>query len=216
MITLNIIIIAITCLVSYLAFSNETLMDKLIFYPPSITRDNQWYRFITSGFIHADMMHLGFNMLTLYFFGRNLEYIYSSYFGVSQLWYLILYISALIVSQIPSFLKNKNNYYYKSLGASGAVSAIVFSMILLMPWSTLYVFIIPVPAIIYAIFYLGYSVYMNRKAGDSINNDARTWGAVHGIIFKIALLTEVLNIFFQEISHPNIHLNASYFNWSKG
>lgn len=206
MITLNIIIIAITCLVSYLAFSNETLMDKLIFYPPSITRDNQWYRFITSGFIHADMMHLGFNMLTLYFFGRNLEYIYSSYFGVSQLWYLTLYISALIVSQIPSFLKNKNNYYYKSLGASGAVSAIVFSMILLMPWSTLYVFIIPVPAIIYAIFYLGYSVYMSRKGGDSINHDAHIWGAVYGIIFSIALHPDVLNIFFQEMSHPHFDL----------
>ena len=178
MITINIIVITITCIVSYLAFSNETLMNKLIFYPPSITRDNQWYRFVTSGFIHADMMHLGFNMLTLYFFGRNLEYIYASYFGVSQLWYLILYLSALIVSQIPSYLKNKNNYYYKSLGASGAVSAIVFSMILLMPWSTLYVFIIPVPAIIYAIFYLGYSVYMSRKGGDSINHDAHIWGAV--------------------------------------
>ncbi len=206
MITINIIIIAITCLISYLAFSNEALMDKLIFYPPSITRDHQWYRFITSGFIHADMMHLGFNMLTLYFFGRNLEYIYASYFGVSPLWYLVLYFSSLIVSQIPSYLKNKNNYYYRSLGASGAVSAIVFSMILLMPWSTLYVFIIPVPAIIYAVFYLGYSVYMSKKGGDSINHDAHIWGALYGILFSIALHPDVLTIFFQEMSHPHFDL----------
>jgi len=207
MITITIIIIAITCLVSYLSFSNEKLMDDLIFYPPAITRDNQWYRFVTSGFIHADMMHLGFNMLTLYFFGRNWEIVYTDYLGVSKLWYPILYFSALIVSQIPSYLKNRNNYYYRSLGASGAVSAIVFSMILLMPWSTLYVFIIPVPAIVYAVFYLGYSVYMSKKGGDSVNHDAHLWGAIFGIIFSIALHPEVLTIFLQEMSHP--HFNIS-------
>ena len=207
MITITIVIIAITCLISYLAFSNEKLMEDLIFYPPAITRDHQWYRFVTSGFIHADMMHLGFNMLTLYFFGRNLEYVYSEYFGVSKIWYVILYFSALIVSQIPSYLKNKNSYYYRSLGASGAVSAIVFSMILLMPWSTLYVFIIPVPAIIYAIFYLGYSIYMSKKGGDSINHDAHIWGAIFGIVFSIALHPDVLTIFLQEMSHP--HFNVS-------
>ena len=207
MITITIIIIAITCLVSYLSFSNEKLMDDLIFYPPAITRDHQWYRFVTSGFIHADMMHLGFNMLTLYFFGRNWEIVYTEYLGVSKLWYVILYFSALIISQIPSYLKNRNSYYYRSLGASGAVSAIVFSMILLMPWSTLYVFIIPVPAIIYAVFYLGYSVYMSRKGGDSVNHDAHLWGAIFGIIFSIALHPDVLTIFLQEISHP--HFNIS-------
>ena len=207
MITITIIIIAITCLVSYLSFSNEKLMDDLIFYPPAITRDHQWYRFVTSGFIHADMMHLGFNMLTLYFFGRNWEIVYTEYLGVSKLWYVILYFSALIISQIPSYLKNRNNYYYRSLGASGAVSAIVFSMILLMPWSTLYVFIIPVPAIIYAVFYLGYSVYMSRKGGDSVNHDAHLWGAIFGIIFSIALHPDVLTIFLQEMSHP--HFNIS-------
>ena len=207
MITITIIIIAITCLVSYLSFSNEKLMDDLIFYPPAITRDHQWYRFVTSGFIHADMMHLGFNMLTLYFFGRNWEIVYTEYLGVSKLWYVILYFSALIISQIPSYLKNRNSYYYRSLGASGAVSAIVFSMILLMPWSTLYVFIIPVPAIIYAVFYLGYSVYMSRKGGDSVNHDAHLWGAIFGIIFSIALHPDVLTIFLQEMSHP--HFNIS-------
>ncbi len=207
MITITVIIIAITCLVSYLAFSNEKLMEDLIFYPPAITRDHQWYRFITSGFIHADMMHLGFNMLTLYFFGKNLEFVYTEYFGVNKFWYLLLYFGALIVSQIPSFIKNKNSYYYRSLGASGAVSAIVFSMILLMPWSTLYVFIIPVPAIVYAIFYLGYSIYMSKKGGDSINHDAHIWGAIFGITFSIALHPEVLSIFLNELSHP--HFNMS-------
>ena len=205
MITITILIIAITGLISFIAFSNERLINQFIFYPPSITEDNQWYRFITSGFIHADIQHLAFNMFTLYFFGRSWEYAYCEELGVGEIWYIVLYLGALIVSQIPSYLKNKNNYRYRSLGASGAVSAIVFSMILLMPWSTLYVFIIPLPAIIYAILYLGYTIYMSRKGGDYINHDAHLWGAIFGIAFSIALKPEVLGIFLHAITHP-------YFN----
>jgi membrane associated rhomboid family serine protease len=144
MLTITLIIVAITCLVSFLSFSNEKLMGDLIFYPTAITNNNQWYRFITSGFIHADIQHLAFNMFTLYFFGKSWEFAYVEELGVSEKWYVIMYLGALIVSQIPSYLKNRNNYRYSSLGASGAVSAVVFSMILLMPWSTLYVFILPV------------------------------------------------------------------------
>ena len=202
MITITILIIAITGLVSFIAFSNERLINQFIFYPPAITEDNQWYRFITSGFIHADIQHLAFNMFTLYFFGRSWEYAYCEELGVGDIWYIVLYLGALIVSQIPSYLKNKNNYRYRSLGASGAVSAIVFSMILLMPWSTLYVFIIPLPAIIYAILYLGYTIYMSRKGGDYINHDAHLWGAIFGIAFSIALKPEVFGIFLHAITHP--------------
>lgn len=206
MITITLIIIAITCLVSFLAFSNEKLINQLIFYPPAITRDNQWYRFITSGFIHADIQHLAFNMFTLYFFGRSWEYAYCGELGVGEIWYVILYLGALVTSQIPSYLKNRNNYHYRSLGASGAVSAIVFSMILLMPWSTLYVFIIPLPAIIYAILYLGYTIYMSKKGGDYINHDAHLWGAIFGIAFSIALKPEVISIFLQAITHPHFNI----------
>jgi len=205
MITTTLLIIAITGLVSFLAFSNEKLINQLIFYPPAITRDNQWYRFITSGFIHADIQHLAFNMFTLYFFGRSWEYAYCEELSVGKIWYVVLYVGALVASQIPSYLKNRNNYRYRSLGASGAVSAIVFSMILLMPWSTLYVFIIPLPAIIYAILYLGYTIYMSRKGGDYINHDAHLWGAIFGIAFSIALKPKVFGIFLHAITHP-------YFN----
>lgn len=203
MITITIIIIAITCLVSFLAFSNENLMGDLIFYPPAITNENQWYRFITSGFIHVDTMHLAFNMFTLYFFGSSWETAYIGYLGVGKIWYIILYLGALIVSQIPSYLKNRNNYRYRSLGASGAVSAIVFSMILLMPWSTLYVFVIPVPAVIYAVLYLGYTIYMGKKGNDNVNHDAHLWGASFGIISSIALKPEVISIFISAITHPH-------------
>ena len=206
MITITLIIIAITCLVTFLAFSNEKLINQLIFYPPAITRDNQWYRFITSGFIHADIQHLAFNMFTLYFFGRSWEYAYCGELGVGEIWYVILYLGALVTSQIPCYLKNRNNYHYRSLGASGAVSAIVFSMILLMPWSTLYVFIIPLPAILYATLYLGYTIYMSKKGGDYINHDAHLWGAIFGIAFSIALKPEVISIFLQAITHPHFNI----------
>ena len=200
---MTILIIAVTCLVSFPAFSNNKLMGDLIFYPPAITNENQWYRFITSGFIHADTMHLAFNMFTLYFFGSSWETAYIGYLGVGKIWYIVLYLGALIVSQLPSYLKNRNNYRYRSLGASGAVSAIVFSMILLTPWSTLYVFVIPVPAIIYAILYLGYTIYMGKKGNDNVNHDAHLWGALFGIIFSVALKPEVISIFISAITHPH-------------
>ena len=203
MITITIVIVAITCIISFVAFSNDKLMGEFIFYPPAINRDNQWYRFISSGFIHADIQHLAFNMFTLYFFGNNWEATYNDYLGLGKIWYIVLYLGALIVSQIPSYIKNRNNYHYRSLGASGAVSAIVFSMILLMPWSTLYVFVLPVPAIIYAVMYLSYTIYMSRKGGDSINHDAHLWGAIFGIIFSIILKPEVVLIFLDAITHPH-------------
>ena len=203
MLTITLIIVAITCLVSFLSFSNEKLMGDLIFYPTAITNNNQWYRFITSGFIHADIQHLAFNMFTLYFFGKSWEFAYVEELGVSEKWYVIMYLGALIASQIPSYLKNRNNYRYSSLGASGAVSAVVFSMILLMPWSTLYVFILPVPAIIYAVLYLSYTIYMSKRGGSNVNHDAHLWGAIFGIVFSIALRPEVVGIFLHSMVHPH-------------
>ena len=204
---ITLILVATTCIASFLSFSNDKLMRDLIFYPPAITNNNQWYRFITSGFIHADIQHLAFNMFTLYFFGKSWEFAYVEELGVSGLSYLILYFGALIASQIPSYLKNKNNYHYSSLGASGAVSAVVFSMILLMPWNTLYVSVLPVPAIIYAILYLSYTIYMGKKGGDNVNHDAHLWGAIFGLVFSIVLRPEVIGIFIKSMLHP--HFNFS-------
>ncbi|MFY7898820.1 MAG: rhomboid family intramembrane serine protease [Chitinophagaceae bacterium] len=205
MITITIAIIAITCLLSFNAFSNSKMMDELIFHPPAITHNKQWYRFITCGFVHADIMHLAFNMFTLYFFGKSWETVYINYLGVEKYWYLIFYFSALIVSEIPSYLKNRNNYNYYSLGASGAVSAIVFSMILLMPWSTLYVFVFPIPAIVYAFLYIGYSIYIGKKGGDNVNHDAHLWGAIYGVIFSVALKPEVLGYFLNQLANPSFN-----------
>src|SRR5215211_4136758 len=122
------IIIIITVLVSIGGFSNQKIIDDLIFYPPAITKQNQWYRFFTCGLIHADWGHLFFNMLSLYFFGIGVENAFAELFGVYGNWlYLALYISALLISLLPTFSKNRNNYSYRSLGASGAVSAVIFA-----------------------------------------------------------------------------------------
>src|SRR5262249_6705924 len=154
--------------VSITGFSSPRIIDDLIFWPPAISKRRQYYRFISCGLIHADYTHLAFNMITLYFFGRVMESAYSNLLGLPPYSFLILYVGALIVSLLPSYFKHRNDYNYKSLGASGAVCAVLFAYILLGPWTTIYVFFIPFPAVLYGILFLGYSMYMSRKGGDYI------------------------------------------------
>ena len=140
MFSVTTLILAITCIVSFVSFSNQKLMDDLVFYPPAITKDHQWYRFITCGFIHADFMHLAFNMYSFYMFSNAIEDAFNQIYGKAGIFmYAFLYVSTLVVCLLPTYFKNKNNYYYKSLGASGAVSAIVFAFIFLASsvWSSL-------------------------------------------------------------------------------
>jgi len=199
-------IIVITCLVSVYGFSNSKIIDDLIFWPPAITNQKQYYRFVTCGFVHANYMHLAFNMLTLYFFGRAIEVYYMGYLGLHHYTFLILYIGALIVSVLPTYFKQKNNYNYRSLGASGAVCAVLFAFILLQPWQTIFVLFIPVPAIIYAVLFLVYSVYMSKKGGGYINHDAHFYGALFGVAFTIIVRPEVVSIFLNQLSHPHFDI----------
>jgi membrane associated rhomboid family serine protease len=170
------------------AFSNRKLTDDLIFYPPAVTEHNQWYRFFTCGFIHADYGHLIFNMLSLYMFGDYVEEMFVPIFGnKGKIVYLLMYISALMVSMLPSYFKHRNDNYYRSLGASGAVSAIVFAGIFLAPLSKIGFFVIPpiIPGFIFAPLYLVISAYLAKKGGDNINHSAHIYGAVYGIAFLI-------------------------------
>jgi membrane associated rhomboid family serine protease len=200
-ITLTIIII--TSIITLAGFKNGKVVDELIFWPPAISKKHQYYRFITCGLIHADYMHLIFNMLTLYFFGTIMEAHYQGELGLQKYYYLALYIGALIVSNIPTYLKHRNDEDYRSLGASGAVSAVLFAFILLRPWQQIIVMIIPVPAIIYGGLFLFYSAYMSRKGGDHVNHDAHFYGALFGILFTIAVRPDVINIFWNELKHPH-------------
>jgi len=118
--SITIIIIIITCIISFAAFNSEKIFDDLIFYPPAITNDRQYYRFFTCGLIHANYMHLGFNMYSLYIFGPIVETEFLGAFGEKGKWlYLLMYISSLFFCLLPTYFKNRNNYNYRSLGASG-------------------------------------------------------------------------------------------------
>ncbi|MDR1075690.1 MAG: rhomboid family intramembrane serine protease [Xanthomonadaceae bacterium] len=195
------LLIGITCVVSWLAFNNPKLAERLILWPPAIERNRQYDRLLTCGFIHADFSHLLFNMVTLFFFGGQIEDVMNTLSG-SRLTYPAFYLAALVVSILPSYFKNQKNARYYSLGASGAVSAILFAFILLAPWSLIIVMVIPVPAILYALFYVGYSIWMDRQGGDNINHSAHLAGAAFGVIFMVAMNPRVLQHFWQALLQP--------------
>lgn len=198
----TVIIVVITSVISFIAFSNHKLMDTLIFWPPAVSMRHQYWRFITCGLIHADFMHLLFNMFTLYFFGKALESLYMGELGLQHYYFLILYILALIFANIPTYIKRKDDYNYRSLGASGAVCAVVFASIMIRPWAEIYLYGIRMPALIYALLFMVYSVYMSKRGGDNVNHDAHIWGAVFGVIYTVAVDHDSLGNFFEALKHP--------------
>jgi membrane associated rhomboid family serine protease len=198
--SITLIIIAVTCVVSFMGFSNPQLIDRLILWPPAITRGKEWWRLASCGLIHADVPHLVFNMLTLYFFGRAMEGFYASRVGI--IGYVIFYVGGLVVSSLPSYLQHKTDSRYRSLGASGAVSAVLFAYILLSPWSKIIVFVIPMPAILYAVLYVVYSIYMDRQRTDNINHSAHLWGALYGVIATILVEPRAIGVFLQQLASP--------------
>lgn len=181
-------LIAANVILSLIAFSNQDFYAKSLMWPYGVKRYNQFYRFISSGFIHADWMHLIFNMLTLFFFGRNVEMFFNGYGLGGNISYLLLYFTGLIISDLPTYFKQKDNYNYHSLGASGAVSAVLFSSIVFDPWSGIIIYFIQLSGLLYAILYLVYCVYAAKRGGDNINHEAHFWGAMYGILFTIALI----------------------------
>ncbi|WP_313170046.1 rhomboid family intramembrane serine protease [Stenotrophomonas sp.] len=198
---ITLILIAITALVSWMAFNNRKLADRLILWPPAIDKHRQYDRLVTYGFIHADFGHLLFNMVTLYFFGRSIEVIMLGITG--QWWvYPLFYLAALVVSILPTYLKNQKNPNYLSLGASGAVSAVLFAYILIAPWKLILVMFIPAPAIVYAAFYVGYSIWMDKKGGDNVNHSAHLAGAAFGVMFMLFMEPELLQHFLQSLMNP--------------
>jgi membrane associated rhomboid family serine protease len=189
MITITITLIIITCLVSISGFSSEKIINDLIFYPPSVSGRKQYYRFITCGLIHADFGHLAFNMLSLYMFGDAVERISQNEVFPSngKFIYLFMYLSALVVSLLPTYLRNRDNQFYRSLGASGAVSAVVFAGILLFPTAKIGLFIIPpiIPGFIFGPIYLIISAFLEKRGQDNINHSAHIWGAIYGVVFML-------------------------------
>ena len=196
----TLILIAITCAVSFAAMSNAKLLDRLILWPPAVNRKNEWYRLVSYGLIHADWMHLLFNMVTLYFFGRVMEGFYNDALG--PFGFAIFYVAALVASILPSYYTHRTDMRYYSLGASGAVSAVLFAFILFQPWQMIFIFVLPVPAIVYAVAYVVYSIWSDRRGGDRINHSAHLWGAAFGVAFTLVLEPRVFPLFLSRLASP--------------
>lgn len=201
---LTIAIMVITGVVSIAAFNDGKLMQRLLLWPPAVERKHEYWRLATYGLVHADYQHLFFNMFTLFFFGRAMEPVYAGHLGpFGFVWF---YLGGLVVSILPTYLRNRNNANYRSLGASGAVSAVLFAFILLSPWSTIFLFFFPVPAILYAVAFLGYSIYMDRRGSDHINHSAHAWGAAYGVVFTLVMEPRLLPNFFAQLAQPHFFL----------
>lgn len=196
------VLIGITTLVSWQAFNNPRTLDRLILWPPAIDRQKQYDRLLTHGFIHADWGHLIFNMITLYFFGSLVERWFVP--SIGYVGYVLFYLSAIVVAILPTYSTHRHDAHYRSLGASGAVSAVLFTFILLQPWSPIYIFFIPIgiPAIVYAVLYVGYSIWMDKHGQDNVNHSAHLWGAAYGVMFALLVEPEVLDGFIQKLLHP--------------
>lgn len=192
MISITLCIIIITCLISFPAFSREKIKEDLLFWPAEIQSRNQYYRFITGGFVHGDLMHLAFNMISLLSFGEYLEstYLFSSpaLFGSNgKLVYIGLYALGLIFSVLPDYFQYRNNFSYRALGASGAVSAVIFATIILQPSMPLRLLFIPIdiPGYIFGFIFLALSAYLAKRGGDNIGHRAHFSGAIFGVLFTI-------------------------------
>lgn len=161
-------IIVLTALISIRAFKDNELMGRLIFHPP-VVEQGDWYRLFSYGVVHADYTHLIFNMFTLYFFGVDIERVFKAVFGqtTGTVLFIILYLSALLVSILPTYFKNRNNSSYYGLGASGAVSAVIFVYMLINPMNYMGILFIPVmlPAFLFGIIFILISLSLEKKAG---------------------------------------------------
>jgi membrane associated rhomboid family serine protease len=203
--TANLIIIIVTVGMSLYAWSNQSIFQGWMMNPAAIEKNREYHRFITSGFIHADYMHLFFNMFTLYSFGGFIEQIFIQKFDndpfIGSVAYIVFYVVAIVAADISTFIKHRNDRNYNSLGASGAVSAVIFGAILFIPTAQLQVFFIPMPAFIFAILYLAYTYYEMRRGNGYINHSAHWWGAVFGVVVMVAMYPEVLPSFIEQIAN---------------
>jgi len=191
-----------TIIVSIMAFKDFELMDKFKFNPAHIQNSKEWYRFFSYGFVHSDYMHLGINMWVFWIFGQGIIWHFNYFFeDLANLYFLALYIPALAISVIPSYLKHRNNVFYNAVGASGAVSAVVYASIILAPTSSLYLFLIPfpIPAWLFGILYLVYTVIMDKRGNSNIGHSAHLWGALFGLFFMLIAKPDVYIYFFQQI-----------------
>ena len=202
--SVTLIIIIFTCIISIQAFSRVDIFEKLKHHPYTEARQKEYYRWLTSGFLHADYVHLGINMFVLWQFGSVVEREYQAQFGssIGMFLFLLMYLSAIVFADLPTFRKHQNDPMYAAVGASGAVSAVLFTYILYYPWAELSLYgIIPFRAIVGGVAYLIYEQWASMNAKDNIGHDAHFAGAIYGMMFTVLLKPSVYNDFVDQIIH---------------
>jgi len=200
--SITILLIIVTCLISWQSFNNPAMQDKLLHYPYLEARDKDFYRWLTACFVHGSWVHLGINMFVFHGFGEAVEGRFIEMFGeaMGRLNFLLLYLLTGVFANIPTFFRHRENHLFRSVGASGAVSGILFVFILFEPWARLGLFfVIPVRAILAAVLFLVYSSYASKKSNDMIDHEAHFYGAVFGFFFAIALRPSLLPEFLNEL-----------------
>lgn len=217
-----------TFLVIILAFSlycfyDRTAMYKYLFHPYSVKRNNEHYRFLTHAFIHGDTMHLFLNVFSLWMFGYAVEDVYyvdlflndpynptdedrTQAVRLARLAYIGLFTGGIYAASITEYFKNRDNFSYSSLGASGAIEAVIFSFIIIQPFQTLYLFVLPMPAWLLGVAFLVGSYYLSkRKTGDPeadrVGHEAHFWGAIFGVIYTIILKPSLVTKLFTAITN---------------
>ena len=194
--TITLLLIIITVIISLLAWQQPRLLDTLIYQGPAVSR-GQWWRLLSHGFIHADGAHLLFNMITLYFFGRLIEQVLVARIGA--IGFVLFYLAGIVMAILPSHFRHRGDAGYRSLGASGAVSAVLFAFILLQPWAMLLVMFVPLPAIVFAVLNVAYSVWADRRGRGNVNHSAHLWGAAWGVGVLLALEPRLLAQFWARL-----------------
>ncbi len=199
--SISILIILITAAISIPAFKQSELFYKLDFNPSRIKENKEYIRFIGHAFLHADWWHLAINMFVLWMFGTSTEYYFEAYSGnTGRIFFIALYFGAILFSSIPSYKKHQDNYSYHSVGASGAVSAVVFSSVIFNPANALCLYgVFCLPGIVWAIVYLIYSYQKGKQSNDYVNHDAHFWGAIFGVSFTILVVPETIPVFIQQV-----------------
>ncbi len=198
------LLVGITVLLSVSAFLRPALLQELLHSPYDIKRRNQWYRLLTSGFVHADPAHLFFNMFVFYNFAPHVLEAYKLLFGIKAVWFfLVLYLGGIVISDLPSYVKQQDNPNYRSLGASGGVSAILFTFIFIFPEIKLQLLFLPIPlsGLIWGLIYLAVTYVLSKRGGGRINHSAHLTGALFGVLYTILLKPALIQDFLSSLKH---------------
>ena len=196
---MTLVIVLVTVAVSIACFSNEGLFYRLACVPYRVAHGREWWRLVTHGFVHADWVHLFVNMFTFYSFGMYVEGVFGM-LGWGRWAFAVLYFGGMVVASAGDLLKRRGDPGYVSVGASGAVSAVLFTAIFFDPWNRIYLFAaVPVPGILFGVFYLLYCQYMGRRGGDGVNHDAHFYGAMFGLVLPVLLDRRLLGHFVERL-----------------